>query len=125
MRRKIIPYKPFLKQYARKLRNKSTKSEIILWKCLKGKQMMGYDFHRQKPLFEYIADFFCHELLLVIEVDGASHESYFIQEKDDIKQKRFEDYGITVLRIPDVDVFTDIDSVLKKIEEYIVAIEAK
>ena len=82
MRRKIIPYQPYLKEYARKLRTKSTKSEIVLWKCLKGKQMRGYDFHRQKPLLDYIADFFCHELLLVIEVDGASHELDYIQEKD-------------------------------------------
>jgi len=49
-RRKIIPYNPKLKELARKLRNNSTKSEIILWKFLKGKQMHGYDFHRQKPV---------------------------------------------------------------------------
>lgn len=59
-RRKIIYYNPKLKQLARKLRNNSTLSEILLWKYLKEKQMMGYDFHRQKPLDEYIVDFFCY-----------------------------------------------------------------
>lgn len=74
MKRKIIPYNPNLKELARKLRNNSTQSEIRLWQYLKGKQMMGYDFHRQKPLLNYIADFFCHELALVIELDGYTHQ---------------------------------------------------
>ena len=68
MRRKIIPYNPALKEKARELRNNSTKTEIMLWMYLKGKQMKGYDFHRQKPLDEYIVDFFCNELLLAIEI---------------------------------------------------------
>ena len=68
MRRKIIPYNPALKEKTRELRNNSTKTEIMLWMYLKGKQMKGYDFHRQKPLDEYIVDFFCNELLLAIEI---------------------------------------------------------
>ena len=58
MRRKIIPYNPKLKEYARNLRNKSTKSEVLLWEYLKNKRMNGYDFHRQKPIGNYILDFF-------------------------------------------------------------------
>ena len=73
-RRKIIPYNPKLKQLARNLRNNSTKSEIFLWLQLKGKQMMGYDFHRQKPIDNYILNFFCHELMLGIELDGITHQ---------------------------------------------------
>ena len=73
MRRKIIPYNPALKEKARELRNNSTTSEIKLWKFLKGKQMCGYDFHRQKPLDNYIVDFFCDELMLAVEIDGLSH----------------------------------------------------
>ncbi len=86
-KRKIIPYNPNLKELARKLRNNSTKAEIILWLKLKGKQMYGYDFHRQKPLDNYIADFFCHELMLAIEVDGYSHELLDVYYKD-VKKKR-------------------------------------
>ena len=74
MKRKIIPYDPKLKQLARELRNKSTLAEVLLWKHLKGKQIQGYDFHRQKPLDQYIVDFFCSELMLAIEIDGDSHD---------------------------------------------------
>ncbi len=56
-----------IKTIARNLRNNSTMSEIILWSKLKGKQMMGFDFHRQKPLDNFIVDFFCNELMLAIE----------------------------------------------------------
>jgi len=58
MRRKIIWYNPQLKKKARELRNNITTSEIKLWMFLKNKQMLSYDFHRQKPLDEYVVDFF-------------------------------------------------------------------
>ncbi|SHG07837.1 Protein of unknown function [Arenibacter palladensis] len=73
LKRKIIPYNPELKQLARQLRNNATKAEIFLWQRLIGKQMYGLDFHRQKLIDNYIIDFFCHELMLGIEVDGYSH----------------------------------------------------
>ena len=85
MRRKIIPYNPKLKEYARYLRNNSTRSEIRLWHELKGKQRLGYDFHRQKPLLHFIADFYCYELKLVIELDGYTHEFPEVIRKDKIK----------------------------------------
>ena len=81
-KRKIIPYNPNLKELARQLRNNSTKAEIILWQKLKGKQMYGYDFHRQKPIDNYLIDFFCHELMLGIEVDGYSHQIIEVFNKD-------------------------------------------
>ncbi|MFE3846698.1 endonuclease domain-containing protein [Flavobacterium sp. LB3P45] len=58
-----MPYTPNLKALARDLRNHATKVEIILWTKLKGKRI-GYDFHIQKPVDNYILDFFCHELML-------------------------------------------------------------
>jgi very-short-patch-repair endonuclease len=118
-RRKIIPYNPKLKEYARQLRNNSTKSEIYLWKYLKGKQMMGYDFHRQKPLDNYIVDFYCYELMVAIEIDGYTHLLEEVQVKDEKKEKRLNELGITVLRFQDDLVFNDIENVLRKIEVYI------
>ena len=56
--RKIISYNPKLKQLAKNLRNNSTLAEVLLWQNLKGKKMKGYDFHRQKPIGNYIVDFF-------------------------------------------------------------------
>jgi len=118
-RRKIIPYNPQLKSLARELRNDSTKSETILWNYLKGKQMSGYDFHRQKPIDNYILDFFCHELMLGIELDGISHihEDVFINDQK--KEQKMNELGISVLRFNDEEVYDEIDNVLRSIEHFI------
>jgi very-short-patch-repair endonuclease len=119
MPRKIIPYNPKLKKLARTLRNQSTKSEIILWHYLKSKQMMGYDFHRQKPVDNYILDFFCYELMLAIELDGYSHQHDEVFEKDLKKEQKMNELGIKILRFQDDEVYFDIDNVLRSIENYI------
>lgn len=91
---------------------------------LKGKQMMGYDFHRQKPIDYYIADFYCYELKLVIELDGESHQSGEIKIKDARKQKKLESLGLTVLRFEDEIVFGSLEHVLEEIENYIIEYES-
>ena len=118
-RRKIIPYNPKLKDLARQLRNNSTKSEIKLWQYLKGKQMYGFDFHRQKPLDNYIVDFFCHELMLAIELDGYSHTIDEVYEKDRIKEAKLTELGVNLIRFDDDEVFNDINNVIRTIELYI------
>ncbi|MBL4655418.1 MAG: endonuclease domain-containing protein [Bacteroidia bacterium] len=118
-KRKIIPYNPNLKLLARKLRNNSTLSEILLWQELKGKQLMGYDFHRQKPLDKYIVDFFCNELMLVIEIDGDSHQIDEVYDKDIIRQSKLESLGVHFLRFDDLDVKKDMANVLRAIENWI------
>lgn len=116
-RRKIIPYNPKLKQLARNLRNNSTKSEVILWTYLKGKQIKGYDFHRQKPIGNYIIDFFCNELMLAIEIDGESH--YGNEEIDKIRQQEIEKFGIYFLRFDDNEIFYNLENVIRTIESWI------
>ena len=123
VRRKIIPYIPRLKDLARQLRNKSTLSEILLWKHLKSKRMRGYDFHRQKPIDKYIVDFFCSELMLAIEIDGISHEIPEKFNQDLQRQERLESLGIKFLRFNDVDVKKDMTYVLRAIDNYIVRYE--
>ncbi len=123
MKRRIIPYNPKLKQLARDLRNHSTLSEILLWKQLKGKQMMGYDFHRQKPLDEYIVDFFCNELMLAIEIDGDSHRDKDVFKNDVKRQIRLEGLGISFLRFTDIQVKTNMRSVVDTIAGWIEAYE--
>jgi very-short-patch-repair endonuclease len=122
-KRKIIPYNPKLKEFARQLRNDSTKMEIFLWLKLKGKQMYGYDFHRQKPIDNYILDFFCYELMLGIEVDGYSHQFLEVFNKDGIKEKRMIQLGISVLRFSDEQVLNDMENVIRAIEFYIIEYE--
>ena len=119
MRRKIIPYNPKLKQLARNLRNKSTLSEVLLWRHLKGKQMRGYAFHRQKPIDNYIIDFFCPKLMLALEIDGISHDGKGKNIYDKERQRRLENLGIKFLRFKDADVKNNIEGVLIKIEEWI------
>ena len=116
-RRNIVPYNPKLKEFARKLRNDSTFTEIIMWNYLKGKQMKGYDFDRQKPIDNYIVDFYCKELQLAIEIDGESH--YGNPERDKKKDKSLNELGVTVLRFDDMDVRHRLDKVLEKIENWI------
>jgi very-short-patch-repair endonuclease len=116
MKRKILPYKPYLKELARKLRNNSTHAEIRLWKELRGKFLGQYDFHRQKPIDNYILDFFCVELMLGIEVDGSSHDQEEVILKDTIKEQELNKLGIKVLRFTDRQVFTEMPNVLATIE---------
>jgi very-short-patch-repair endonuclease len=118
-KRKIIPYNPKLKEFARQLRNNSTETEIFLWLKLKGKQMYGYDFHRQKPIDNFILDFFCYELMLAIELDGYSHEILEVYNRDCVKEKRMNEFGITVLRFSDEQVLKDMENVIRAIEFYI------
>ncbi len=114
-----IHYNPKLKDLAKNLRNNSTRAEIILWNYLKGKKLKGYDFHRQKPIENFIVDFFCNKLTLAIELDGYTHGFEEVLVKDEIKEKRLTDLGVTVLRFTDRDVIDNIESVLKSIEDSI------
>ncbi len=122
-KRKIIPYNPELKELARQLRNNATKAEIILWQKLKRKQMYGYDFHRQKPVANSILDFFCHELMLGIEVDGYSHQILEVFNKDVEKEQIMNKLGISILRFSDYQVLKDTDNVIRAIEWYIMNFE--
>ncbi len=116
-RKRIIPYNSKLKERARYLRNNSTLSEILLWRHLKGKQIHGYDFDRQKPIDNYIVDFFCNELMFAIEIDGESHN--YKMEEDEQRQRRLESLGVRLLRFYDLDVKRNIEGVLITIENWI------
>ena len=122
-KKKTIYYNPILKKFARALRNNSTETEIYLWLKLKGKQMYGYDFHRQKPIDNFIVDFFCSKLMLAIEVDGYSHEFLEVYNKDVIKEKRLNELGIHVLRFSDYQVLKDMENVIAAIEFFILEFE--
>ena len=117
--RKIIPYNPKLKELAKKLRKNMTLSEILLWDQLKQKKMLGFDFDRQKPVDEYIVDFYCKDLMLAIEIDGGSHDFEEVYENDVIRQKRLESLGVRFLRFHDLDVKKNLNGVLRVIEHWI------
>ena len=115
MKRKILPYNPKLKDLARKLRKDMTFSEVLLWQELKGKQICGYDFDRQRPIDNYIVDFYCKDLMLAIEIDGDSHEHPDAAKSDLKRQQRLEQLGVRFLRFDDVDVKRNMRWVLEEI----------
>ena len=115
--RQFSLYKPHLKALSRNLRKNSTLGEIFLWQKLKGKQLLGYKFIRQIPIINYIVDFFCAELQLIIEIDGFSHDVQL--DYDERRQQQLEQAGFTVLRFQEREVRQDIDNVIQRIVDWI------
>ncbi len=112
-----IYYNPKLKQLARNLRNNSTLSEVLLWDMLKKRQMLGYQFMRQKPIGNFIVDFYCSNLKLIIEIDGETHDYKLTEDVE--RQQWLEQYGLTVLRFDDLEIKKDMETVLRSIEGWI------
>jgi len=113
-----IYYNPRLKPLARHLRTHSTKAEIKLWNELKARKMLGYQFMRQKPIGNYIVDFYSSRLNLSIELDGESHEGR--EQHDKEKQQWLEETGIHVMRILNEEIYQNMEGVLQFIERWIV-----
>lgn len=117
-------YNIHLKGFARKLRNNSTKAEIRIWShLLRAKKMKGYPFLRQRPILQYIADFYCKDLKLVVEIDGGIHEDEEVKKKDAIRQEALEKAGYSVLRFTNAEVFHQLDEVRCRIEDWIQVFE--
>jgi very-short-patch-repair endonuclease len=116
MKNKIIPYNPKLKEYARLLRKNSTLSEVLLWQQIKNKAL-GVQFHRQVPMLDYIVDFYCHELMLAIEIDGDSH--LYKYNYDNKRQGDLEKEGVVFLRFTDIDVKRNMFSVGLTLEQVV------
>jgi len=113
----FLPYRPHLTSVARMLRKNMTKSEILLWQEIKNKRVLGYDFHRQRPIDEFIVDFFCPRLSLAVEIDGDSHEGKL--DRDSKRQQEIEQYGVHFLRFDDEEVKENLDGVLDAIRDWI------
>ncbi|RYU87822.1 endonuclease domain-containing protein [Mucilaginibacter terrigena] len=120
MKRKLIPYNKNLKQLARNLRNDSTLGEVLLWKELRNKRIYGFDFHRQKPLLNYIVDFYCYELGLIVEIDGRYHSHEEQYKLDIVRETELAAYNLTILRFTEIEVRKDMTNVLRAIENYAV-----
>jgi very-short-patch-repair endonuclease len=117
-------YNKRLQPFANRLRKEMTKSESCLWKyVLKSRKMYGYQFRRQRSVLGYIADFMCKELMLVIELDGATHLLEEVIEKDIKKQRTLENAGFTVMRFTDDEVLNSIENVADIIKEKIKELE--
>jgi very-short-patch-repair endonuclease len=104
---------------AKDLRKNETEAEKILWQKLRNRKCEGLKFRRQHPVKEFILDFYCHEYLLGIEVDGSIHKIEEVAEYDINRQAEIENLGITVLRITNEEILNDKAIVLAKIKSTI------
>ncbi len=121
----FLPYNKNLRDLSRELRNNSTLAEVLLWNKLKSAQLYDYTFNRQKPLDNYIVDFYCKALNLVIEIDGNSHQMPDAYLNDATRQKILEQMGLNFLRFDDGDVKKNMEHVIRVIENYVLDVEEK
>jgi very-short-patch-repair endonuclease len=107
-------YNKNLNKYANENRKAGNLSEALLWNELKRKQL-GYMLTKQKPIGNYIVDFYCKELKLVIEIDGDSHDNKIKYDKK--RDEYMNGLGIMVIRIEDIDVKKNMNTVLEIIKQ--------
>lgn len=109
------PYNKNLKQASRDLRNHMTEAEKLLWSRIRNKQILDLQFYRQKPILNYIVDFYCPAANLVIECDGSQHFTNEGLEADRIRDEALAQLGLKVLRFDNGQVVRRIDDVVETI----------
>jgi very-short-patch-repair endonuclease len=100
---------------ARELRRAMTPAEVILWRALRGRRYAGFKFRRQRPIGRYLADFYCHDSKLIVELDGETHIGR--EEADQSRQRALEGWGYKVLRFWNPDIYDDFECVMEAIFE--------
>ncbi|MEZ7505836.1 endonuclease domain-containing protein [Flavobacterium sp. Arc2] len=104
---------------AKKLRENPTQAEELMWLSLRNNQLEGCKFRRQHPLLNYVADFYCHQLKLVVEIDGEYHQTVEQKKLDKERTVTIEFQGLDIIRFTNDEVLTDINTVLNKIKKFI------
>ncbi len=110
---------------ARMLRKNMTEPEKMLWDRLSNNQLEGLKFRRQHPILFYIADFYCHALHLIIEIDGGYHESSEQKEKDVARTELLKSNGITLIRFTNDEVLNHVDDVITRLSSTITILKNK
>lgn len=111
-------YNKNLKQASRDLRNNMTDAEKLLWSRLRNKQILGLQFYRQKPILNFIVDFYCPAVNLVIECDGSQHFTEDGLEADRVRDEALAQLGLKVLRFDNGQVMGQIDDVVEVVYRY-------
>jgi very-short-patch-repair endonuclease len=107
---------PAVRQQAKELRKSMTNAEELLWQRLRNRNWRGLKFRRQCPIGPFIADFYCAQFRLVIEIDGGIHERQ--READQARSQQFSGYGYQVIRFQNREVEDDIEGVLNRIWDF-------
>ncbi len=115
----MLPYNKELKARSRKLRSSMTEAEISLWSKLRRKQLHGLQFYRQKPLGNFIVNFYCASARLVIEIDGGQHYTEEGATQDYRRDASLNDIGLSVLRFSNLDVLGNMDGVIAEIVRHL------
>jgi len=113
----LVDYNRKLKGVSRGLRSNMTDAERALWQRIRRGQIKSLHFYRQKPIGNYIVDFYCSKAKLILEIDGGQHYEDKNIEADRIRTEYFEGLGLKVLRFTNIDVLKNLDGVLNKIWE--------
>ncbi|WP_410679019.1 endonuclease domain-containing protein [Avibacterium paragallinarum] len=109
------PYSKNLKELSQKLRSNQTDAEGKLWQRINRDQLLGFRFNRQKPLLNYIVDFYCAKAKLIIELDGSHHYEPGYQEKDRQRDDELRSLGFTVMRFSNDEIYYEIEAVVEQI----------
>ena len=107
---------PKIFELAKELKREMTEAEKLLWKKHRDRKFLALKFRRQHPIGKFIADFYCHEKKLVIELDGGIHEEESVKERDEGRTYELENFELTVIRFKNEEVLNDIDNVLDVIK---------
>lgn len=102
-----------LTERAKELRQESTKAEQHAWRLLRNRRMLGLKFRREVPIEDYIVDFYCDELSLVIELDGDVHEKQSKRARDEKRDKRLEELGYMVVRLTNAQIISNSNALVK------------
>jgi 5-methyltetrahydrofolate--homocysteine methyltransferase/ATP-dependent helicase HrpA len=105
---------------ARSLRKELTFAEKVLWNEIRSRKLNGYKFRRQHVISLYIADFYCHESKLALEIDGGYHNTKDMIELDKLRTEVLNDFGITVLRFTNIEVLDNLEQVLITIKTHLI-----
>jgi very-short-patch-repair endonuclease len=106
---------------ARQLRREATTAESLLWELLRDRRLLGRKFRRQHPIGQFIADFFCDDARLIIEIDGAVHHEPTQQERDRLREEILREHGFSILRFTNDQILDRTEQVLQEIAAYVTA----
>ena len=104
---------------AKNLKREMTPAEKILWKELRNGKLDGHKFRRQHPIGKFVADFYCHQRKMVIELDGGIHDDVGIKERDEGRTYELENFGLKIIRFTNEDIFENLDNVLNEIKTHL------
>jgi len=113
----MLLYNTELKKYSQELRKNMTEAEKLVWSTVRGRQVKGLQFYRQRITGNYIVDFYCPRVNLIIELDGGQHYTDKGLYEDKIRDDYLRDQGFRVLRFSDKDVFKNLKGVMDRIYE--------